>query len=92
MNYQIKYWTSTVYIHLATEKYGSEYFAPGYQDPLFSGYSDYKLLHNCFITREIVYKIYNEEFREKQKGKLLLINVCRYLFIFNIIINIGTYS
>ncbi|KAF0758818.1 myrosinase 1-like [Aphis craccivora] len=64
----IKYWTSTVYIHLATEKYGSEYFAPGYQDPLFSGYSDYKSLHNCFITREIVYKIYNEEFREKQKG------------------------
>lgn len=93
MNYQVKYWTSTADIHLAAEGYGSEHFAPGYQEPIFSGYSDYKSLHNCFITHAMVYKIYNEEFREKQKGKLLCINeytYCNvmYLFIFDIIINI----
>ncbi|CAH1737227.1 unnamed protein product [Aphis gossypii] len=69
---RVKYWTSTADIHLAAEGYGSEHFAPGYQEPIFSGYSDYKSLHNCFITHAMVYKIYNEEFREKQKGQVSL--------------------
>ncbi|KAE9538904.1 hypothetical protein AGLY_005486 [Aphis glycines] len=69
---RVKYWTSTADIHLAAEGYGSEHFAPGYQETIFSGYSDYKSLHNCFITHAMVYKIYNEEFREKQKGQVSL--------------------
>lgn len=69
---RIKYWTSTADIHLAAKGYGSEHFPPGYQKPLFSGYSDYKSLHSCFITHAMVYKIYNEEFREKQKGQVSL--------------------
>jgi len=44
-------------------------FAPGYQEPLFSGYSDYQVLHNCIIMHAMVYKLYTEEFKEKQQGK-----------------------
>jgi len=50
---------------LAAEGYGSEHFAPGYQETLFSGYSDYQVLRHCIIVNASAYKLYNEEFREK---------------------------
>ncbi|XP_001946340.2 myrosinase 1 [Acyrthosiphon pisum] len=69
---RVKYWTTTADIHLAAEGYGSEHFAPGYQETLFSGYSDYQVLHHCFNVHASVYKLYNEEFREKQQGQISL--------------------
>ncbi|XP_060872825.1 myrosinase 1-like [Metopolophium dirhodum] len=69
---RVKYWTTTADIHLAAEGYGSEHFAPGYQEPLFSGYSDYQVLHHCIIVNASAYKLYNEEFRENQQGQISL--------------------
>jgi len=40
---------------------------------------DYEAIHNLMITQSLMYKLYNDEFKEKQKGKLLHINM--YLFI-----------
>lgn len=69
MTHKVKYWTTSADIHLAAEGYGSEHFAPGYQVPYFSGYSDYQAFHNCFIALAMAHRLYNEEFREKQQGK-----------------------
>lgn len=65
---KVKYWTTTVDILL--ESKGSEYFVPGYQEPLFSGYSNYQVLHLlCITTHIMVYKLYNDEFKEKRGKK-----------------------
>lgn len=50
------------------EGYGSEHFAPGHQDNIFSGYLDYVVLHQVLITVATVSKVYNEEYKNKQKG------------------------
>lgn len=69
ITYKVEYWT-TADIHLAAEGYGSEHFAPaGYQEPLFSWYSNYQVLHHCITTHTIVHKLYNEEFKEKRQRK-----------------------
>ncbi|KAL5242694.1 hypothetical protein ACI65C_010104 [Semiaphis heraclei] len=67
---RVKYWTTTADIHLAAEGYGSEHFAPGYQETIFSGYSDYQALHHCLTTQSIAYRIYCNEYKEKQKGQM----------------------
>lgn len=68
----MKYWTTFPDIHLAAEGYGSEHFAPGYQEPIFGGHSDYPVLHYFLKSHAIAYQLYNNEFKEKQKGKQLL--------------------
>jgi len=66
---------------LATEGYSSEHFAPGYQESIFSGFLEYEAIHNSMITQSLMWKVYNEEFKEKQKGKELHINVCLFITI-----------
>jgi len=78
MTYKVKYWTTTADIHLVAEGYDSEHFAPGYQGPLLSGYSDHQVVHHCITTHAMVYKLYNEEFKENQQGKrcdILIYNI-----------------
>ncbi|XP_026808428.1 myrosinase 1-like [Rhopalosiphum maidis] len=67
---RVKYWTTTADIHLSIEGCGSEHFAPGYQEQIFSGISDYLALHNFINGHALVYNLYNDEFKEKQKGQI----------------------
>ncbi|XP_025207057.1 myrosinase 1-like [Melanaphis sacchari] len=67
---RVKYWTTFQDVHLAAEGYGSEHFAPGYQESIFSGYSDYLAIHHCINSHAMTYQMYNEEFREEQKGQI----------------------
>ncbi|KAL4121995.1 hypothetical protein QTP88_014410 [Uroleucon formosanum] len=65
------FYTNYTRIYILLEAKGSEYFVPGYQEPLFSGYSNYQVLHLlCITTHIMVYKLYNDEFKEKQRGKI----------------------
>lgn len=70
MTIQVKYWTLTSDIHLVAEGYNSEHFPPGIQDSIYSGHSEYRVLHNFFIFTAKTYKLYNEEFKERQRGKI----------------------
>ncbi|XP_025407339.1 cytosolic beta-glucosidase-like [Sipha flava] len=67
---RVKHWIGTSDIWLIAEGYSSEHFAPGFQEKSFSGYSDYQTLHQCLLCMAKVSKIYNTEFKEKQKGQL----------------------
>ncbi|KAF0724107.1 myrosinase 1-like, partial [Aphis craccivora] len=69
---RVKHWSTTADIHLATEGYSSEHFAPGYQESIFSGFLEYEAIHNSMITQSLMWKVYNEEFKEKQKGEVSL--------------------
>lgn len=64
----MKYWTIAPDLHLTAEGYGSEHFAPGHQEKVFSGYMDYVVLHQVLITVATVSKMYNDEYKNKQKG------------------------
>jgi hypothetical protein len=64
----VKHWITSSDIWLAAEGYSSEHFAPGFQEKSFSGFSDYEVIHHCFVSMAKVYRIYNTEFKEKQKG------------------------
>ncbi|XP_050059089.1 myrosinase 1-like isoform X3 [Aphis gossypii] len=69
---RVKHWSTAADIHLATEGYSSEHFAPGYQESIFSGFLEYEAIHNSMITQSLMWKVYNDEFKEKQKGEVSL--------------------
>lgn len=75
----MKHWTTFPDLHLAAEGYSSEHFAPGYQEPIFGGFSDYQVVYHYIMTHATTYHLYNKEFREKQNGKLFSSSVCVYL-------------
>lgn len=59
-------------LHLLAEGYGSEHYAPGYQESMFSGYLDYLVLYNVLETCAITARIYTNEFKEEQQGNKML--------------------
>jgi len=67
---RVKYWEVCADIQLLSEGYGSEHFAPGYQEQSFSGYVDYIVSHNVLLTLCKIGRMYNNEFKEKQKGEI----------------------
>ncbi|KAE9532071.1 hypothetical protein AGLY_010273 [Aphis glycines] len=69
---RVKHWTTFPDLHLAAEGYSSEHFAPGYQEPIFGGFSDYQVVYHYIMTHAMTYHLYNEEFREKQNGQISL--------------------
>ncbi|XP_060850731.1 myrosinase 1-like [Rhopalosiphum padi] len=69
---RVKHWTTFPDIHLSAEGFGSEHFAPGFQETIFSGFTEYNVLHYFIKAHALAYKLYNEEFKEKQGGQISL--------------------
>ncbi|XP_025409616.1 myrosinase 1-like [Sipha flava] len=67
---RVKHWVVSSDIWFSAEGYSSEHIPPGYKENSFSGYSDYKTIHNCIVSMAKIYKMYNTDFKEKQKGQL----------------------
>jgi len=65
----VKHWELCGDILMLAEGYGSEHFAPGNQESIFSGVLDYTVIHNVLLTLAHGAKCYNNEFKKKQKGK-----------------------
>jgi len=66
---RVKYWTVAPDLQLSAEGYGSEHFAPGHQEKIFSGYLDYLVLHNILVSVASVSKLYKEEFKKNRMVK-----------------------
>lgn len=64
----MKYWTVAPDLQLIAEGFGSEHFAPGYQEKIFSGYLDYIVLNNMLTTVATISNVYSAEYKDKQQG------------------------
>lgn len=64
----MKYWTVAPDLQLTAEGFGSEHFAPGYQEKVFSGYLDYIVLHNMLNAIATISNVYKKEYKDKQQG------------------------
>lgn len=70
-------------LHQLGEGYGSEHFAPGYQESMFSGYMDYLVLFNILETCAVMARVYNNEFKKEQQGNItVFVMIILYKIVF----------